>query len=326
MAFSSLIWLIINYQYIENKNIALLLIFIIVFIIISAFSIFRRRHHNTFENIHRYFGYLSIILLIIYYLQNNLQMNFNFYEILLKPHSILLICIVLMLISPWIGLKKVYPKLSHVSEHVIAITIPEEATFGTYSKITLANGYYHPFADSMIDFSDIKNRTLYMTPAGNRTSEIIKKANENKFLLNKCTIKKNRQKGFMYHHALYNHILIIVTGGGIAPIIPCLVLNKKTKIDVLWIGRSQEKEFSSDLLTNLLNKIKDHEIGIHILDTNEKEFKNFKNENYMSLVLEAYYHYKPEVVFVMSNQKFTIDIISGLKENKIKAYGATFDS
>ena len=328
MAISALGWLIVHFQYIEesNKNVVLILIFLLIFIMINALAIFRRRHHNTFENIHRYFGYISVVLLIVYYFQQNLQLNLNLNEILLKPHFFLLIGIVLMLVSPWLGVKKVYPKLVHVGPHVVGISIPGEPTFGTYSRITLSNGYYHPFGDSMINFNDMKNRTLYMTPAGDRTSKIIGAANENKFLLEKCTIKKNRHKGFMYHHALYDNILIVVTGGGIAPIIPCLVLNKKTRINVLWIGRSQTKEFTSKLLTKLKNKIKNQEINLHILDTTEKDLNKFKNRHYMALALEAYTHYKPEAVFVMSNQKFTIDLVSGFRENNIKAYGATFDS
>ena len=325
MAFSTLAWFLIHFQYSKN-SIALILIVLITTIIISAFAIFRRRFHNTFEDTHRYLGYIAIFLLLVYYVQSNLANEYTLFQMLVKPHSIFLIFIIAMLISPWLGLKKVSPKLVHVGEHVIGIEVEGEPSFGTYSKITLANGHYHPFGDSMINFDDLKNRTLYMTPAGDRTSKIVYGANRGEFLLDKCHIKKDRNRGFMYFHSNYDHILIVVTGGGIAPIIPCLVLNDHTKIDVLWIGRKQPEEFTPELLTKLITKLENKEIGIHIIDTTKDEYKNFNNENYAALALEAFNHYQPEVAFVMSNQNFTIDVMCAFNENGINSYGATFDS
>lgn len=327
MALSTFIWFFVHYK--TSASNSLLIYFLIAFIFLimfSAIELFRRKNHNIFENIHRYLGYITIFLLIVYYFQSSFQNALSLNETILKVHFFILFAIVIMLISPWLGLEKINPKLVHVASHVIGISIKGKPSFGTYSKISLGNAHYHPFGDSMIDFEDMENRTLYLTPAGDRTSQIVNNANKGKFLLNNCTIKKHRNKGFMYYHDVYDHILIVVTGGGIAPIIPCLVLNEKTKIDVLWIGRSQEKEFTSLLLEKLLAKISHKEIGIHIIDTTEKQLKQFKNENYVALALEAHDHYKPEAVFVMSNQNLTIDMLYAFKERKVKTYAATFDS
>eukprot|EP01029_Cantina_marsupialis_P002118 TRINITY_DN11934_c0_g1_i1.p1 TRINITY_DN11934_c0_g1~~TRINITY_DN11934_c0_g1_i1.p1 ORF type:complete len:295 (+),score=15.17 TRINITY_DN11934_c0_g1_i1:1-885(+) len=292
----------------------------------TALAFFRRKNHNTFENIHRYFGYTAIFLITIYYLQINFAFGHNLFQTMTKPHFLLICLVILLLVTPWIGTKSVYPKIVHKGPHVIGIKINGQPSYGTYSKITLANGYYHPFGDSMINFSDLENRTLYITPSGDRTKKIVNDANKGENLLDKCTIKKQRNKGFMFNHSVYDHVLIVVTGGGIAPIIPCLVLNKKTKIDVLWIGREQDKEFTKELLADLTNKIKDQEIGLHILDTTTKELKGLKTDYYINLTLKACRHYKPEAVFVMSNQNFTVDMIYALKKQNIKAYGANFDS
>lgn len=329
MAVSALGWLYIHYQYSivfqENSHVIFLLIMLGV-MIFSALSFFRRKHHNTFENIHRYIGYVSIAVLFLYYFDLNFQNDVTFIQAVIKPHFILLMLIVLMLVVPWIGTKKIYPKLVHTGPHVIGIEIDGEPSFGTYAKISLANGQYHPFGDSMYNFDTMNKRTFYITPSGDRTSQVVYGANNDNFLLEKCTIKRNRHKGFMYHHALYDHILIVVTGGGIAPIIPCLVLNVNTKIDVLWIGRSQTQEFGEDLLTKLTQSISQKEIGLHILDTTEEDLKEYDNANYIDLTLEAYRHYEPEVVFVMSNQNFTVDMMYALEQKNIRSYGATFDS
>ncbi|WP_321313265.1 ferric reductase-like transmembrane domain-containing protein [Halarcobacter sp.] len=332
MAVSALVWFTVHLCYALDKvapeylSIGINLLILFMIIIGTSLAFFRRKYHNTFENIHRYFGYIAIFLLTIYYLQINFALGNNLSQILYKPQSLLICIIVLLLITPWIGTKKIYPKIVHTAPHVIGIQISGKPSFGTYSKITLANGYYHPFGDSMINFSDLKNRTLYITPAGDRTKKIVKDLNKGQHTLNKCIIKKQRNRGFMYNHSVYDHVLIVVTGGGIAPIIPCMVLNKKTKMDVIWIGRAQDKEFTTELLSKLTQSISNHEIGLHILDTTSNELKNFKTANYINLALKAVKHYKPEVVFIMSNQKFTIDMTYALKKQGVKTYGANFDS
>jgi NAD(P)H-flavin reductase len=332
MALSTLIWLGVHLAQkpfqppYKDEVIVVALTVLLALIILSALALFRRKRHNTFENIHRYIGYLATLLLFIYLFVLSFESGMTWRETLLSPHFVLMGWITLMLISPWIGVKKIHPKLVHVGEHVIGFQIEGEPSFGTFSRITLGSGYYHPFGDSMYHFDDTKNRTLYMTPAGDRTTEIIQAANRGEFLLHECWIKRDRPKGFMYQHSIYDHILIVVTGGGIAPIIPCLVLNKKTKMDVIWIGHSQEKEFTKEVLATLLDTIADHDISIHILDTDDEDLKQFNNAMYAALALEAYHHYKPEAVFVMSNQQFTIDLMHAFDANGIKSYGATFDS
>lgn len=330
MALSTLFWAIVHFKLVEistsMNNIFFIILTFLTIIILTALAIFRRKHHNIFENIHRYLGYITILLLIYYYFKINTILGLNIIEIISKPHFFLLVFIVAMLITPWIGVKKIYPKLIHVNENVIGIQLRGEPSFGTYSKITLANGQFHPFGDSMYDFDDMRNRTLYITPAGDRTTKIINEANKDNFLLKECTIKRDRFCGFMYQHSRYNNILIIVTGGGIAPIIPCLVLNKHTKMNLLWIGKSQTDVFGKKLIKNLKKKIENQDIGLHILDTTDEDLKRFTNKNYVALAMKAYKHYNPEAVFIMSNQNLTIDMIHAFNEKGVRTYGATFDS
>ncbi len=75
-----------------------------------------------------------------------------------------------------------------------------------------------------------------------------------------------------------------------------------------------------------MNRISDQEINVHLLNTNEPDLKSYTDKTYIALLLTACNHYNPEAVFVMSNQKLTIDAIHALKECGWKAYGATFDS
>jgi len=330
MAVSTLIWAVIHYKLIDSSNLLenmfLLILTFLTIIIVTAFAVFRRKHHNFFENIHRYLGHTTIVILVLYFMMINHYEGLSLIQTITKPHFILLIFIVMMLVAPWMSIKKIYPKLIHASEHLIAIQLKGAPSFGTYTKITLANGQFHPFGDSMFDFNDIRNRTLYITPSGDRTTKVVNETNKDNFLLKECTVRKDRFYGFMYQHARYSNILIIATGGGIAPVIPCLILNNHTTINLLWIGKSQAKVFGKKQLKSLKKSIEDKDIRFHIIDTKEQEFKKFTNKHYVSLALKAHKHYNPEAVFIMSNQSLTIDMIHAFNEKGVRTYGATFDS
>ncbi|WP_417584191.1 hypothetical protein [Nitrincola sp.] len=332
MAVSTLVWLGVHAGYkpfaapYVDEVLLVALLGLVTIIILTSFAVFRRKYHNHFENIHRYGGYLAVTLLVAYFLLTGIESSYSLTHFISQPEPYLILTIITMLTAPWIGVSEVYPKLVHVGPHVIGMRLPGKPSFGTYTRMTLGNRYFHPFGDSMLDFDDKDNRVIYITPAGDRTTEVVESAKNGRFLLAETTAKMRRFKGFMYHHANYDNILILVTGGGIAPVIPCLVLNTHTRINVLWIGKDQPEEFTQPLLESLMNKISDQEINVHILNTKDPDLKSFTDKTYIALLLQACEHYNPEAVFVMSNQKFTIDAMHALKESGMKAYGATFDS
>ncbi len=295
-------------------------------ICVTALAPVRRRFHNLFEAVHRYGGWLATLVLLSYFVATFSAQLEGLSGWLALPEFYLLLAILGMLIAPWWGVSKAYPQLVHVGPHVIGLELPGQPSFGTYSRITLSNGCFHPFGDSMIDFQDRDSRVLYITPAGDRTSELVDAANQGAFRQMECTLRKDRFKGFMYHHSVYDHILILVTGGGIAPVIPCLMLNDHTQIDVLWLGKDQPKEFTQPLLDQLGAAIANKSIRLHVLNTHDPDLIALNDQHYTALALKACAHYQPQAVFVMSNQPFTIDLMHALSMEGYKAYGATFDS
>lgn len=125
---------------------------------------------------------------------------------------------------------------------------------------------------------------------------------------------------------MYNNIIIVATGGGIAPVIPCLVLNKKTRIVVIWIAHCVKKSFAEEQLSKLNKKISGQDIIFHVLNTRLSTDKKYTNGDYSNLIVDASKHYNSEAVFVVSNKNFTVDVLYCLRQSKVKAYGANFDS
>ncbi len=332
MAVSTFAWLGVHAAHVEfaapyvDEILLGTILLLLLVIMLTALAVFRRRNHDRFENFHRYMGWTSVGLLVAYFAVGSVQAQQGWAELLVQPEPYLLLILIAMLVAPWLGVREAYPELVHVGPHVIGLRLQGPPSYGTYSRVTLGNRHFHPFGDSMIDFNDPDSRVLYITPSGDRTTEVVEGAKAGNFPLSEFTIRKDRFKGFMYHHSIYDHILIVVTGGGIAPIIPCLILNKHTRINVLWIGKSQSEEFGDDLLAALVNKIADQDIHLHILNTDDEDLKHYTNRRYISLIQKACEHYRPEAVFVMSNQPFTIDVMHALRQRSEKVYGATFDS
>lgn len=111
MAISTLFWTYLHFSFTDTNNLLknsliLILIFLLI-IILTAFAGFRRKHHDIFENIHRYLGYTTIFILIVYYFKLNSLNGLAIADIVTKPHFILLTFIVIMLITPWVGVKNI---------------------------------------------------------------------------------------------------------------------------------------------------------------------------------------------------------------------------
>ncbi len=332
MAITSFTWLLIH---IINKSISkpyideillFSLLALLCIIILTAIQAFRTKMHGLFENIHRYFSYTALILLISYFHITCLQQGISYESYAFKAEFYILLLTTILSISPWFGLKKIYPILQHAGEHVAAFKLSGKPQYGSFTRITLGDCQFHSFGDSVFDVNDNNCFTLFITAAGDRTKAIVKAANNGVNLIKECAMRRDRSYGFMYHVAVYDTVLIVATGGGIAPVLPHIALNKNTNIIVLWLGHDQVKEFSNQFLLDLRNKINTANIRIHMLNSSTPWVKNMSQEETIQFILQAYEHYHPEALFIVSNPALTNEMLKACRQKNIKGYGATFDS
>lgn len=332
MAITSFAWLALHLAlkpilkpYIDDYLVASILLLMPI-IILSALSIFRHRFHGWFEHIHRIFSYIALILLIAYFHIMCVQNGLNFTDYFFRSDFYILAFTLFFSISPWIGIKKIRPILQHAGSHVAAFKIKGSPQFGSFTRISLGDYQFHSFGDSIFDVSENNHYTLFITAAGDRTTEIVKASQNNQNLIEQCYMRRDRSYGFMYHLKAYDYVLVVATGGGIAPVLPHLTLNKSTQMIVLWLGHDQVKEFSNDFFIKLRAKMNTDNIRMHILNSTLPWVKQLTPELTIDFFISAFRHYCPEALFIVSNPALTEATLTACKHHKIRGYGATFDS
>lgn len=332
MAISMISWLVIHLYFKPfaapylDECLAFTLLLLLVLIAVSAIQFIRTKFHDYFENIHRYASYLALATLILYLISISQQRGLALEHYVYLADTYLITIALWLTVYPWLGVKRIRPIIQHISNHLIILRLQGKPQFGTFTRLTLANKQFHSFSDSIFDFNDQNSFSLLISNSGDRTKKVIEAANNNKNLLTCCTIRRHRNYGFMHHVAAYDSVLIVATGGGIAPVLPHLALNKKTQITVLWIGHQQVKEFTPEFFLSMNKHISKKQISLHIINKSRSDINPLTPDSIHQLIFKAYEHYSPEALFIVSNKTLTRKIQSQCHQRGIKGYGATFDS
>jgi hypothetical protein len=91
---------------------------------------------------------------------SNILFDCNFY----------LITIVLILsIIPWIKIKRIQVESKVIGKNLFSLTIDRKPDYGTASQISLFDGEFHSFADSIYDFDENNKVVLYIAAVGDST-------------------------------------------------------------------------------------------------------------------------------------------------------------
>ncbi|CAF3846279.1 unnamed protein product [Rotaria magnacalcarata] len=123
--------------------------------------------------------------------------------------------------------------------------------------------------------------------------------------------------GFMYSIHAYRKVLIVCTGAGIAPALPYIKDSlPTTHVHLLWIGKQHQRIYG-DYVWNLVQKTYPH-FTLH--DT------SVSGRPGVQLVEDHFWKTESEAVFVVSNEKFTVEVANALWRKDIPCFGALFDS
>jgi len=115
---------------------------------------------------------------------------------------------------------------------------------------------------------------------------------------------------------VFRAILCVGTGSGIAPILGLLSL-RNLKLRILWSASDPERTFGTDIMRRVLEA--DPEAVIW--DTKQQSRPNLVAE-----AKQIYDEGDTEAVFVISNAKVTVDVVSGLENQGVPTFGPIFDS
>ncbi|CAF0817264.1 unnamed protein product [Rotaria sp. Silwood1] len=294
-----------------------IILFLILCISSTAMPIVRRRFHNTFERIHRYIGWTSLFILIVHVIFIQLD-NFNSFstKALFNVPVLILLVIIIIILLPWICIRKVLVQYDQPSKDLTILTFPRAIyPYGSFTRISLDGYEWHAFAIALSD-PCMDQHSVLVAAAGDWTKTLADDYRNNK-LPQYVWIRQIKGLGFMYSIHAYRRVLIVCTGSGIAPALPYIKDPlPTTHTHLLWIAKKHE-EIYGEYIWKLVQKLHPH-YTLHDTSVNGRPGPQ--------LVEDQFWKTNSEAVFVVSNEKFTIEVINALWRKDIPCFGALFDS
>ena len=282
-----------------------------IMVCIAAVAFNRHKYHDLFERLTR-FGSWSLQILFsvqvaaIYFAKNN-----SFQDIIHTPQFYLLGLLTLNLILPWLRLRKVPIEVETPSDHVAIVKFDYGVTpfAGSSTSISLNPLLeWHSFAN--IPSPSKNGFRLTISRAGDWTGSFIDRKPK------AVWVKAIPTAGVGNIEKLFKKVIFVATGSGIGPCLPHLLANKVPS-KLIWATRDPKKTYGEKFVNEILSNHKDALIW---------NTQTSGKPDMVELAYQACKDHGAEAVICISNKKLTWQVVTGLEERGIPAYGAIFDS
>lgn len=295
---------------------------------------FRSLFHNTFENVHRWGGYMSLILFWIELALFAAMESISIGSAMLRlPATWLLLIASILAVLPWLRLRKVVVEAEFLSKQAIRLYFPETTPIGGYG-VKISNSpltEWHSFASIPSRNTAILPVYLKKQPQPSSTSSVlIANAGDwtNKTIhapRSHYYIKGLPTTGFLSTARLFRRIVLVTTGSGIGPCLSVILdfpyNNSKhtpsTSTHIIWSTPDPLVSYGKDIC-DLVAGVDGKAL---IWNTREKG-----RPDLFALALEAFDREKAEAVFVISNRRVTKELVVKLRDREVPAFGPIFDS
>jgi hypothetical protein len=137
-----------------------------------------------------------------------------------------------------------------------------------------------------------------------------------------CTIYEEREyekealrMELMYTTRMWNKIICVASGAGIAPVLPCLLQRTAEQIYTIWITSNPE---SFGPVESILKQFP----GRFLIHDTKKQGR----PDVLDMTLKAAIKEYAEAVYIVANPELTYEVVRGCFAANIKAFGAIWDS
>lgn len=290
---------------------------LLINILILSLPKLRARYHDMWEQMHRFAGWTAVALfwvhlLLFNHVQYLLNSNKGWFEILCTtPDFYLLTVTTIVLILPWLRLKKVAVCAEPLSDHAVRLHFTHQnlaiCTTPRFSDRIMKE--WHAFA--AIPAQDDVGYSVLVSKAGDWTSKVIKSPPK------ELWTKGTPARGALYMGIVFKKIVVVATGSGIAPVLS-LLQSPNLECRILWSTPGPaEKVFAP----YVVDYVKNADLNATIIDT--------RKSGRPDLVEEAWKIYNTsgaEAVFVISNAAATRKVVYGLESRGVPTFAPIFDS
>lgn len=293
-----------------------ILLTLLLAIVITAYPRIRFMSHNTFENVHRWAGWGSLLLfwaeLVLF--ANNLRQgpeskSLGILLIQLPAFWFLLISS-LHAILPWLRFHKVPMEAEHLSDHAIRLHFKEKVPRFVGLRISDAPlQEWHSFA--CIPSREGRGGSVLISDAGDWTRKTIKNPRPYYY------VKGIPVTGVLCMAQIFRKVVIVTTGSGIGPCLGVMQDIPRTACRVLWSTPNPWQTYGERICNTVL-RVDPRAV---IIDTRASG-----RPDLVQLTYDLYMESEAEAVFCISNPKLTRKVVYGMESRGVPAFGPVWDS
>lgn len=285
-------------------------------IVLLALPSLRQAKHNSFEIMHRFAGWLIVIL---YWVQlfnlasaASAANGQSMWESLRASAAVwCLIATTSLAVYPWLRVKKRVLNAKRLSDHAVELCFNGRA--GPCTAVKLSHNPLrenHPFA-CIPERERQEVFSVIVSNAGDWTSQLIEAPPRS------IWIRETPQRGVLWVARMFSPVVIVATGSGIGPCLSLFNGCPDLHCRVLWSARQPEATYGKAIMCRVLQA--DH--NAIIIDTDTVGRPNLQRE-----ALRLYEEARAEAVVVISNRALTCSIVRYLSQRGVCARGPIWDS
>ncbi|WP_442930691.1 hypothetical protein [Micromonospora sp. NBC_00421] len=267
----------------------------------------RSRRHDLFERTHRLGGWAALLLLWV-------QAGFlagGPVALAVSPQGGALAVLTASIALPWLRLRRVPVVVERPSSHVALAHFDHGVTPFPGSSTAVSRSplwEWHSFAN--VPAPGRPGFRLTVSRAGDWTGRFIDDAPE------RVWVKGISTAGVANIETLFRRVVYVATGSGIGPVLPHLLAGQ-VPARLVWVARRHRETFGDQLVDEILA----HQPDALLWDT-----AHDGKPDMLRLAWQAYRRFDAEAVICISNRPLTWQVVRGMEERGVPAYGAIWDS
>ena len=300
----------------EILGVAFAILSLITLSSLAAFPIIRHLHHNVFERIHRFSGWLALmllwlfILLTISYEPSSKTYHLTILKMVKKQECWFTLAITILIMIPWLSIKKVQVSVTAPSNHASIIKFEGGVKAGLLGRISPSPlSEWHAFG---IISDGKKDHMMLAGAVGDFTKSLVSSPPKHLW------IRSVHFAGLPYLVNLYQKVLLVATGSGICVFLSYLLQNSKADVYLIWVAKDIEMNFGNEI-KEMVEKYPKDKIIVHDTTVSGRP-------NVAEMSVNAAINWNVEVVIVTSNPEGSRDVVRACNKAKIPAFGPIWDS
>lgn len=320
---SSLMWLVYSAVFLAQdhflftiwvKIFGYALMSLVILSCMSAAPPIRFAYHDFFEHSHRYLGWSSLAVMLIFIILLYGGPSYDWHSFLRTYWLWLTLAAIVLVALPWCCVKPVIVEAEvPASKRITLLKFPGYVKTGLYGRIS--RGFlteWHVFGCFSQDPSEGKHYMI-CSAVGGFTKALVNRPPQHLYT------RFIKFPGFSYCHRMYRSGVAICTGAAIGVFISLFSNKGLTNFSLIWVGSKFEETYGTKVVGMLRKGCPEDKLTLYDTSVHGRP-------NLVSLAANAYHEQKAEVVFCVSNLMGTQSLVRGCRQQGIPAFGPIWDA